>query len=456
VNRTLKFQPPKASPFTATGPGAGRLLGLLSRRVLPVALLLLTTWATITPGTPLRRTALSLICALLTALLWPSPAGQPTSSANTGARYLGVTAMALSLLPLPATLNRLNGHLPLRLTDALFFLGEGLLFGALVLHRLAWTTRAARTRTPGERFLNGQGRTGPLRFSRVRVKGLKETRGKRGVRGQPGTAAHPPLGRVILARGPGAAYLTVVCQARPGAHPGMWEVDHPPLANRPGGLLEVAARLNAKPVMLAVPPRTQGPYSHQSVLSLPYTVLFGTPDEQHAQLQELFSMHQRLQEQDVAPVAAVPAPAPETGEEAARKAARQHGRDTERQATADVRAALPNDWKLRTGVVLSAGGDADLELTRPDGRVFVVEIKSRRDLPARPGDDVPGPGRATWPDLADQARLAARQLGGTPVLWQPLAPERSGSVTGTLPGGAAVTVLGGSAAWLLARLSQHP
>lgn len=93
------------------------------------------------------------------------------------------------------------------------------------------------------------------------------------------------------------------------------------------------------------------------------------------------------------------------------------GQQTEAQAIDDLQAVLTVGWTLRRNVLLSSGGDADLEVTAPSGVRYVVEIKSRTD---KMDLDAPRSGRAvSWQEIHQQVTQAAQQLQGVAVIWQP-------------------------------------
>lgn len=125
---------------------------------------------------------------------------------------------------------------------------------------------------------------------------------------------------------------------------------------------------------------------------------------------------------------------------------REFGREVEAQAIADLGRVLPPDWKVESGIVLAQGGDADLLLESPRGRRYVVDIKSRTDLPDLGEDDPHRPKH--WRDVHEQLMNASRQLLAEPVVWQPRARRGANGIFGE------VRFVQGSASALLHFLAQ--
>ncbi len=104
------------------------------------------------------------------------------------------------------------------------------------------------------------------------------------------------------------------------------------------------------------------------------------------------------------------------------------GRQTETQATQDLRDVLSESWTLRQNVLLAQGGDADLEVTAPSGARYVIDIKSRTDVMYL---DAPLGGRAvSWQEIHDQVVRASQQLQGEAIIWQPRTTDETLDVVG--------------------------
>lgn len=99
------------------------------------------------------------------------------------------------------------------------------------------------------------------------------------------------------------------------------------------------------------------------------------------------------------------------------QAVRQRGRDVETQAVQHLAGVFPG-WLIRLGVLMRRGGDVDAVLTRPDGRVFSVDVKSHRGTPELV-DSVSYLGRSEKGAVQRQLQLQAQETGGQAVCWQP-------------------------------------
>jgi len=104
------------------------------------------------------------------------------------------------------------------------------------------------------------------------------------------------------------------------------------------------------------------------------------------------------------------------------------GQHTEAQAINDLQAVLGADWTLRRNVLLSSGGDADLEVTAPSGVRYVVDIKSRTDIMDL--DALQDERAVSWQKIHDQVVRAAQQLQGVAVIWQPRTRDETLDVVG--------------------------
>jgi hypothetical protein len=133
---------------------------------------------------------------------------------------------------------------------------------------------------------------------------------------------------------------------------------------------------------------------------------------------------------------------------------RRYGKRIEERAAASLRRILGDDAQVRHSVPVPTGGDADLVVDLPDGRRWVIEVKSNRSVRVdkrlfRPHQIVHArTGKRL--DEADaflqQARRNAEVLGGQAALWFPAATRSSsGQVDQAL-------VVAGSARYLARRL----
>lgn len=108
--------------------------------------------------------------------------------------------------------------------------------------------------------------------------------------------------------------------------------------------------------------------------------------------------------------------------EALAKAARtQKGKDTERQAVALMKTAIPAGWRLEHGVKLTRGGDFDLVLHGPARQKVVVEIKSHAGRPSFRPDGHFYLGRDLRDYVYKQIQGQMEESGTKVILWQPLA-----------------------------------
>lgn len=98
-------------------------------------------------------------------------------------------------------------------------------------------------------------------------------------------------------------------------------------------------------------------------------------------------------------------------------AARERGREVEAQALTALETAFPG-WGVRRNLLMRRGGDVDAVLTRPDGTVFSVDVKSHRGAPTLHGG-VLHFGRDEKGEVQAQLHLQARETGGQAVCWQP-------------------------------------
>lgn len=133
---------------------------------------------------------------------------------------------------------------------------------------------------------------------------------------------------------------------------------------------------------------------------------------------------------------------------------RRTGKRIEERAAAELRRVFGGDAQVRHSVPVRTGGDADLVVDLPDGRRWVIEVKSNRSV--RVAKRLFGPSQIvhtrTGKRLEDadgfllQARRNAEALGGQAVLWFPSAAgSSSGQVDQAL-------VVAGSARYLARRL----
>jgi len=99
------------------------------------------------------------------------------------------------------------------------------------------------------------------------------------------------------------------------------------------------------------------------------------------------------------------------------QAVRQRGVDLEVQVLGQLDATFPG-WRIQKGLLMRHGGDVDALLTRPDGKVFSVDVKSHRGTPALM-QGVLHFGRAEKGDVQRQLQLQAQSTGGQGVCWQP-------------------------------------
>ncbi|WP_420594332.1 hypothetical protein [Deinococcus sp.] len=99
------------------------------------------------------------------------------------------------------------------------------------------------------------------------------------------------------------------------------------------------------------------------------------------------------------------------------QAIRQRGLDVEARALDELDRALPT-WQVRRGLLMRRGGDVDAVLTRPDGLVFCLDVKSHRGTPHLV-DGVLHLGRTEKGAVLRQLRLQAQETGGLSVCWQP-------------------------------------
>ena len=97
--------------------------------------------------------------------------------------------------------------------------------------------------------------------------------------------------------------------------------------------------------------------------------------------------------------------------------ARERGIQVEAQALAQLASAFPG-WRIRTGLLMRSGGDVDALLTRPDGQVYCIDVKSHRGPPELQGG-VLYFGRDAKDGVQQQLHLQARETGGQSVCWQP-------------------------------------
>ncbi|WP_102126492.1 hypothetical protein [Deinococcus planocerae] len=102
---------------------------------------------------------------------------------------------------------------------------------------------------------------------------------------------------------------------------------------------------------------------------------------------------------------------------AGENAARQRGRQVEAQALGQLDGVFAG-WRIRKGLMMRTGGDVDALLTRPDGQLFSVDVKSHRGEPSL-HDGVLYLGRDEKAGVQKQLHHQARETGGRPVCWQP-------------------------------------
>lgn len=98
---------------------------------------------------------------------------------------------------------------------------------------------------------------------------------------------------------------------------------------------------------------------------------------------------------------------------------RQQGREVESKALAALDRTF-SGWSIQKGLLMRYGGDVDALLTRPDGKVFSVEIKSHRGPPDLK-EGVLHFGRDEKAGVQEQLHLQARETNGQAVCWQPRA-----------------------------------
>lgn len=124
----------------------------------------------------------------------------------------------------------------------------------------------------------------------------------------------------------------------------------------------------------------------------------------------------------------------------------EFGLEVERQAIAALLKVLPGTWQVDTSVILVQGGDADIVLTSPLGRRYVVDVKARNDVPDLDENDPHRPKH--WRDIHEQLMNASRQLIAEPVVWQPRARRGASGIFGE------VRFVQGSASSLLRFLAE--
>jgi hypothetical protein len=99
------------------------------------------------------------------------------------------------------------------------------------------------------------------------------------------------------------------------------------------------------------------------------------------------------------------------------QAARQRGVEVEAQALGHLKTAF-SGWRIQMGLLMRHGGDVDALLTRPDGRVISVDVKSHRGTPNLV-DGVLYLSRTEKSGVQRQLHLQAQETGGQGVCWQP-------------------------------------
>lgn len=102
---------------------------------------------------------------------------------------------------------------------------------------------------------------------------------------------------------------------------------------------------------------------------------------------------------------------------AGENAARERGRRVETEALGQLDAVF-RGWRIRKGLLMRSGGDVDALLTRPDGQLYCVDVKSHRGEPSLQ-EGVLSLGRDEKAGVQKQLHHQARETGGRPVCWQP-------------------------------------
>jgi len=358
-----------------------------------------------------------LLLALTVA--WPVTHGQAVSSANMGARTFGLLALTAGLwtptLWLQHRVPALVAAWPWWVVLSTVLIGGAMI--SLRMQEMKWVIDL-RFRTVGVP-------DGDLNVRTIRIN--KQ--------------------RVLVFRSAGKMYLATDSRAHVSGD--TWTHERPERQRwRRRDILSCAQRLGAKPILMVYRGDLNAHrFPAETRLDLPYTVVFGDEHEIMDRIRELADMGSRVSS---SPRSGTKRAIP-SGLIQSDAGAQEAGLALERRSLAAARANLPAGWQMRQNVPLHTGGDADLELIRPDGRKFVIDIKLRRDDPQ---GNPKGTHAKTWPQLADQVTLAARQLGyeATPVLWQPEAPPRQRTASGR----SQVLVLGGDVRTLYGALGRHP
>lgn len=103
---------------------------------------------------------------------------------------------------------------------------------------------------------------------------------------------------------------------------------------------------------------------------------------------------------------------------------RIRGKIVEESSLSDVK--LPHGWSMRKSVGSRFGGDIDAVVTKPNGSVFAIEIKSYSGVVARRSWWIFGPVRLYYRsgsrvsgDPVGQAMRNAQSAGGKAVIWLP-------------------------------------
>ena len=101
----------------------------------------------------------------------------------------------------------------------------------------------------------------------------------------------------------------------------------------------------------------------------------------------------------------------------------RRGKEAEEVAYESLREALPPDWTLARGLWLpELRGETDLFVQAPDGRMWLIEVKSYRG-PVTYQDGSLKRGAESWQEVLEQLRKQAQTSGLPVILWQPLAED---------------------------------
>ncbi|GGO29795.1 hypothetical protein [Deinococcus humi] len=129
------------------------------------------------------------------------------------------------------------------------------------------------------------------------------------------------------------------------------------------------------------------------------------------------------------------------------QAVRQRGHDVEAWALDELESIFAT-WTVRRGLLMRRGGDVDAVLTRPDGQVFSVDVKSHRGTPSLKAG-VLYLGQSEKGGVQSQLHLQAQETGGQAVCWQPEAQYGTLLLGGLL-------FIGGPASLLQHALEDRP